>query len=75
MGKATLARQRAMGVIGRGRVEAVEAVGVSFVDFEELCKLKLRRDELEQEVRRLRAALAEGPETVAAVVLREAMGR
>jgi hypothetical protein len=75
MGKTTLARNRAMGVIGRGRVEAVEAAGVSFVDTAEQEKLIQRQAELEQEVARLRQALDEGPQTVAAHLLREAMGR
>lgn len=57
MAHKTLARNRAMGVIGRGRVEKVEAAGVAFVD----------RAELETEVKRLRNEVA------AAQVPREAM--
>lgn len=56
MGKTTLARQRAIGVIGPARVAKLEAAGLVVVDFEELCKLKLRRDELETEVKHLRTA-------------------
>jgi hypothetical protein len=72
MGKTTLARQKAIGTIGAARVAKLEEAGLVIVDFEELCRLKLRRDELEQEVQRLRRALDEGPQTVAAQVLREA---
>jgi hypothetical protein len=73
MGKATLARQKAIGQIGLARVAKLEDAGLIVVDFEELARLKLRRDELEQEVRQLRRALDEGPQTIAAQVLREAM--
>lgn len=66
MAHKTLARNRAMGIIGRGRVEAVEAAGVSFVDTAEQAKLAARRAELESEVKRLRGE-AQGK--------REAMGR
>lgn len=62
MGKTTLARQRAMGIIGQGRVAKVEAAGVAFVDRADYEKLIQRRAELEAEVKRLRAE-------------REAMGR
>lgn len=67
MGHKTLARNRAMGVIGRGRVEAVEAAGVAFVDTAEQEKLVQRRAELEAENKRLRN------EVEAARVPREAM--
>lgn len=75
MGKATLARQRAIGTIGAARVQKLEDAGLLVVDKAEYEQLVARRKELEQEVQRLRQALAEGPETVAAQVLREAMGR
>lgn len=68
MGKTTLARQRAMGIIGQGRVEKVEAAGVAFIDRADYERLIQRRAELGVEVKRLRG------EVEAAQVPREAMG-
>jgi hypothetical protein len=75
MGKATLARQKAIGTIGGPRVTNLEEKGLLVVDKAEYEQLVARRKDLEQEVARLRRALDEGPQTVAAQVLREAMGR
>lgn len=52
----TKPRARAIGAIGPGAVKRLEAAGLAVVDFEELCQLKLRRDELEQDLRRLEQA-------------------
>lgn len=54
MGKTTLARQKAIGAIGAGRVQRLEAAGLQVVDAAEQAKLLQRRAELERENDQLR---------------------
>lgn len=77
MGKATLARQRAQGLIGQGRVDKLYDEGKLVVLFaDDYEKLTARVAELERANRQLREIAADSTRTsvVAAQVLKEAMG-
>lgn len=77
MGKATLAKQRAIGQIGAARVDRLYVAGLVVIDAAELERLRARVAELERENRLLRD-IAEGSAEMgatAALILKEAMGR
>ena len=78
MGKATLARQRAQGLIGQGRVDKLYDEGKLVVLFaDEYDKLTARVAELERANRLLMDIANDTTRTnvIAAQVLKEAMGR
>lgn len=54
MGHKNLARNRAKGIIGFGRVEKLEAAGLRIVDAAEDDKAIQRRAELEREIEQLK---------------------
>ena len=77
MGKATLARQRAIGTIGLARVQRLDDAGLVILDMVELERLRERLATLERENKTLREIAHDTTRTnvVAAQVLKEAMGR
>lgn len=76
MGKATLARQKAIGTIGGGRVRQLEDAGLTILFTEEYEKLTARVAELEKANKLLKDIAADTTQTsmVAAQILKEAMG-
>lgn len=78
MGNATLARQRAQGLIGQGRVSKLYDEGRLVVLFQaDYERLTARLAELERDNHTLRAIVADSTQTsvIAAQILGEAMGR
>ena len=75
MGKATLARQRAIGTIGLARVQKLDEAGLTVLDTAELERLRERIGDLERKNKLLRdlALGTADQQTVAARVLQEAM--
>lgn len=77
MGKATLARQRAIGEIGRARAQKLTDAGLVVLYADDYERLKDKLAALERENKTLREIAADTTRTnvVAAQVLKEAMGR
>lgn len=75
MGKATLARQKAIGAIGFARVGKLDDVGLTVLDTAELERLRARVAELERHNRLLRdlALGCEGTRGAAEMILAAAM--
>lgn len=75
MGKATLARQKAIGTIGGGKVRALEEAGLTIMYTEEYDKLAARIAELERRNKQLSDLTLGATERndLAAQVLKEAM--
>jgi len=77
MGKATLAKQRAIGEIGAVRTQKLIDAGLVVLYADDYERLTARLAELEHENKVLREIAADSTQTsvVAAQVLKEAMGR
>lgn len=77
MGKATLARQRAIGTIGLARVQKLDDAGLAILDMVEHERLKARVAELERANRLLMDIANDTTRTnvIAAQVLKEAMSQ
>lgn len=75
MGKATLAKQKAIGQIGQARTEKLYEAGLVVIEAAEYERLKERNAELERRVRLLRDMTIEGSDAIGAKVLKEAMTR
>jgi len=78
MGNATLARQRAQGLIGQGRVEKLYDEGKLVILYaDDYARLKARLADLERDNALLRAIVVDTTQTsvIAAQVLKEAMER
>lgn len=77
MGKATLARQKAIGTIGGGRVASLEQAGLVVLYTDDYERLKARLAELEKQNKLLRDIAEDSAQinVVAAQILQEAMGR
>ncbi len=75
MGKATLARQKAIGAIGGGKVRQLEEAGLVVLDAADYERLRARVAELERHNRLLRdlALGCEGTRDTAALILAAAM--
>lgn len=75
MGKATLARQRAQGLINQGRVRQLEEAGLTVIYTADLERLRQRLADLEKDNATLRAIVADSTQVsvIAAQVLGEAM--
>jgi len=77
MGKATLAKQRAIGEIGAARTQKLVDSGLTILYTEDYERLTARLTELERQNKLLREIAADSTQTnvIAAQVLQEAMRR
>lgn len=77
MGRAALAKQRAIGQIGAARIDKLYGAGLVVLDADEYERLKARVAELERENKLLRDIAEDSADmgATAALILKEAMGQ
>lgn len=75
MGNATLAKQRAQGLIGPARVDKLYDAGLVVMFSEEYEQLKADLADCKRENKLLREMTADGADDIASKVLKEAMTR